>query len=120
MVVVGRAQVSSCPPGSGTPSGQCLIVLGHASLCWGSEQWNSFSTPPHGIGQWVVELLLCTASMPWAIGSETPSVHCLTALGQWAVELLLCTVCGVPWCGVPKAPLPKGKDHTRKCKTGGP
>ena len=55
-------------------------------------------------GQWAVQLLQCTASLPWgsgqcnsyktlphcpgAVGSATPTMHCLTALGQWAVQLL--------------------------------
>ena len=48
-------------------------------------------------GQWAVQLLQCTASLPWgsgqwnscsalphcpgAVGNGTPVVHCLTALG---------------------------------------
>ena len=55
-------------------------------------------------GQWAVELLLYTASLPkgsgqWkscnalphclgVVGSGTPAMHCLTACGQWAVELV--------------------------------
>ena len=58
-------------------------------------------------GQWAVQLVQCTASLPWgsgqwnscnalphclgAVDSATPAMHCLTALGQWAVELLQCT-----------------------------
>ena len=58
-------------------------------------------------GQWAMELLQCTASLPggigqWnscnalphclgAVGSATPAMHCLTAWGRWAVELLQCT-----------------------------
>ena len=58
------------------------------------------------LGQWAVELLQCTASLPGgsgqrnscnalphclgAVGSETPAMHCLTAWGQWAVQLLQC------------------------------
>ena len=50
------------------------------------------------LGQWAVELLQCTASLPGgsgqcnscnalprrlgAVGSGTPAMHCLTALGQ--------------------------------------
>ena len=64
------------------------------------------------LGQWAVELLLYTASLPWgsgegsffctlphctgAVGSGTPSIYCLTALGQWAVALLLFTA-SLPW-----------------------
>ena len=58
-------------------------------------------------GQWVVQLLQCTTSLPggsgqWnscntlphrlgAVGSGPPAMHCLTAWGQWAVDLLQCT-----------------------------
>ena len=62
---------------------------------------------PTAWGQWVVQLLQCTTSLPggsgqWnscntlphrlgAVGSGTPAMHCRTAWGQWAVELLQCT-----------------------------
>ena len=68
--------------GSGTPAMHCLTA----------------------VGQWAVELLQCTASLPpgsgqcnscstlphclGAVGSGTPAMHCLTAWGQWAVDLL--------------------------------
>ena len=55
-------------------------------------------------GQWAVELLQCTASLPrgsgqcnscnalphclGAVGNATPAMHCLTALWQWTVQLL--------------------------------
>ena len=58
-------------------------------------------------GQRAVQLLQCTASLPWgsrqcnscnalphclgAVGSATPAMHCLTAWGQWTVQLLQCT-----------------------------
>ena len=58
-------------------------------------------------GQWAVQLLQCTASVPGgsgqcnscnalphcpgAVGSGTPATHCLTAWEQWAVQLLQCT-----------------------------
>ena len=48
-------------------------------------------------GQWAVELLQCTASLPGAVGTRTSAMHYLTAWGQWAVELLQCS-----------APLPGG------------
>ena len=57
-------------------------------------------------GQWAVELLSCTASLPWGIGqwnscnalthcvgvvsSASPSMHCRTAWRRWAVEHLQC------------------------------
>ena len=59
-------------------------------------------------GQWAVELVQCTATLPggsgqrnscyalphslWAVGNGTSAMHCLTAWGQWAVELLQCCV----------------------------
>ena len=67
-------------------------------------------------GEWAVQLLQCTASLPGgsghcnsrnalphcprAMGSETPAMHCRTASGQWAVQLLQCT-----------ASLPGGSGH---------
>ena len=52
---------------------------------------------PTAWGQWAVQLLQCTAPLPWgsrqrnscnamphclgAVGSATPAMHCLTALG---------------------------------------
>ena len=88
--------------------------------CRGSRQWNSFCSllhylgamgsgipPVHcltALGQWVVELLLYSTSLPWGSGqwnsystmphclramcSGTPAVHSHTALGHWVVELL--------------------------------
>ena len=50
---------------------QCI-----ASLSGGSGQWNCCNALPH---------------CPWAVGSATPAMHCLTARGQWAVQLLQCT-----------------------------
>ena len=62
---------------------------------------------PTAWGQWAVELLQCTASLPggsgqWnscnalphclgAVDSATPAMHRLTAVGQWAVTLPQCT-----------------------------
>ena len=59
---------------------------------------------PTAWGQWAVELLQCTASLPGgsgqrnscntlphclgAVGSATPAIQCLTAWGQWAVQPL--------------------------------
>ena len=63
-------------------------------------------------GQWAVELLQCTASLPGgsgqcnscnalphcpgAVGSTTPAMHRLTAWGQWTAQLLQCTA-SLPW-----------------------
>ena len=118
----GSGQWNSCnaPPqrlgavGSATPAMHCLTALGavdsgtpamHCLTAW---------------GQWAVELLQCTASLPGgsgqcnpcnapphcpgAVGSETPAMHCLTAWGQRAVELLRCT-----------APLPGGSGQRNSC-----
>ena len=75
------------------PRGQWAVelLLYTASLPGGSGQWNSCNALPHcpgavgsgtpaiqcrtAWGQWVVEPLQCTASLPW---------------GQWAVDLLQC------------------------------
>ena len=84
---VGNATLASALPhcsgavGSGTPAMNCLIAC----------------------GQWVVELLLCTATLsegsglwnccnalPHPVGSTTPAVHGRTAWGRRAVELLQC------------------------------
>ena len=87
--------------GSRIPAMHCLTALGalgsatpamHCLTAW---------------GQWTVELLQCSASLPWgsgqwnscnalphclgAVGSPTLAMHCLTALGQRAVQLLQCT-----------------------------
>ena len=83
-----------CPQavGSATPAMHCLTALGavdsatpamHCLTAW---------------GQWAVQLLQCTASLPGgtghrnscnalphclgAVDSATPAMHCLTALGQ--------------------------------------
>ena len=82
-----------------------------------SGQWNSCNTVPRCLGaagtavhvmqgpsawgQWAVQLLQCTASLPWsggpwnscdtpphcpgALGCATPAIHCLTTWvsGQW-------------------------------------
>ena len=59
-----------------------------------------------GRGQWAVDLLQRTATLPggcgqcnssyalphclWAVGSGAPAIHRQTAWGQWAVEILQC------------------------------
>ena len=53
-----------------------------ATLLRVSGQWDSCNSLPRCLG---------------AVGSATPSMHCLTAWGHWAMELVLCT-----------APLPRG------------
>ena len=96
-----------------------LIFLPFLTLC-AFQLSASFFALPHCLGTvgsgspavhyliaggsgWVVELLLCTASMPggsgqwnslcalphWvgALGSGSCAVHCLAAEGQWAMEL---------------------------------
>ena len=79
----------------------CLSAWGQRTVqllqCIASLPW----------GQWAVQPLQCTASLPLgsgqcnsgnavphcpgAVGSGTPTMHCLTAWGQWAVEVLRCT-----------------------------
>ena len=72
-----------------------------ASLHGGSGHWNSCKAPPHCLGavhgatpathrlaawgQWAVELLQRTGSLPGAVGSGALALHCRTAGGQWAV-----------------------------------
>ena len=89
-----------CPGtvGSATPAMHGLTALGAAG---------SATPATHCLtawGQWAVQLLQCTASLPGgsgqcnscnalprclgAVGSATSAMHCLTALGQLAVELL--------------------------------
>ena len=89
------------------------------------------------LGQWAVELLQCTASLPGgsgqcnscnalphclgAVGSATPAMHCLTAWGQWAVELLQYTAtlpggsgqCSS--CNALTASLPRGSGQCNSC-----
>ena len=99
-----------------TPVHDHTGYIGLSTFC------NSCNAPPHCLwavgsgtlamhrhtacGQWAVELLLCTATVPggngqwnsynalphclWVVGSGTPAMHRHTACGQWAVELLLC------------------------------
>ena len=66
-------------------------------------------------GQWAVQLLQYTASVPggrgqWnscnalshslgAVGSATLVIHCHTAWGRWTVELLQCVQCAGPSAG---------------------
>ena len=51
-----------------------LQFLQHtASLPGGPGHWHSYNTMPYYLG---------------AVGSATPTTHCLSALGQWAVQLL--------------------------------
>ena len=77
-----------------------------ASLSWGHGQCSPCNALPHCLGavgnatpalhcptawgQWAVQLLQCTASLPGAVGSatpamhsETPVMHCPTGSGQW-------------------------------------
>ena len=116
-------QCNSCNAlGRATPAMHSAVQLLQctASLPWGSGQCNSCNALPHRLGavgsatpamlcvgamgsatptilpasgQWAVEHLQRTASLPLphclgAVGSATPAMHCLTACGQWAVELL--------------------------------
>ena len=93
------------PGGSGQCNSNSCNALSH---CLGAV--GGATSTMHGLtawGQWAVELLQYTASLPWgsgqwnsfnalphclgAVGSATPAMHCLTAWGQWAVQLLQCT-----------------------------
>ena len=71
--------------GSATSAMHCLTAWGQ----WAVELLSSTTTLPRGSGQ----CNSCNA-LPHclgAVGSATPAIHCLTALGPWAVELLQCT-----------------------------
>ena len=61
---------------------------------------------PGARGQWAVDLLQCTASLPGAVGSGPPATHRLTAWGQWVVDLLQYT-----------ASLPGGSGQWTSCYT---
>ena len=77
---------------------------------------------PNAWGQWAVDLLQYTASLPggrgqWiscntlphclgAVGSGLPATDCLTAWGQWAVGILQFT-----------ASLPEGSERSASCNT---
>ena len=94
---------------------EAMVRASHALLCltaW--RQWVLHTSTTHYLaapGQWAVELLLNTASLPggsgqwsfrsWcyalpvclgAVGSGIPATHCLTAWGQWVVGSLQHTV----------------------------
>ena len=78
--------------GSGTPTTHCVTA------------W----------GQWAVEPLQCTASLPG--GSDQLDSCGVVWCGVVWCGVVWCGVvwcgvvwCGVVWCGVPKALLPKGK-----------
>ena len=90
---------------SGNQTMMGIVALPH---CLGAAD---SATPamhcPTAWGQWAVQLLQYTASLPWgsrqcnsrnalphclgAVDSATPAMHCPTAWGQWAVQLLQCT-----------------------------
>ena len=82
---------------SATPAIHCLTA-------WGQWAVKPLQYPALLPGEWPVQLLQCTASLPrgsgqwnsWntlphyrgAVGNGTPAIQCLTAWGQWAVQLL--------------------------------
>ena len=110
----GSGQCNSCialPHCLGAVGGATPAMQRHtATLPVGPQAVGSATPATHchtACGQWAVELLQCTATLPggsgrcnsynaaphclWAVGSGTPPTHCHTASGQWAVELLQCT-----------------------------
>ena len=81
------APAMHCPAASGQRAVHPLQCLATPPWCRG--QWISCNTLPHclrGSGQWnsCNTLPHCLG----AVGSATPTMHCLTAWGQWALELL--------------------------------
>ena len=104
-ILVPGHQISSrctvCGTGASAP---------HRLHLWPREEsWTGGGRGGPGVtrGQWAVQLLQCTASLPWgsrqcnscnalphclgAVGSATPAMYCLTTWGQWTVQLLRCT-----------------------------
>ena len=71
------------------------------------KEQSSCNALPQCLRQWAVQLLQCTASLPWgggnrnpcnilphslwAVGNGTRAMHCHSAWRKWAVELLPCT-----------------------------
>ena len=127
---VGSGQCNSC-------NGRGTLVVGSATLAMGRELLLWTASLPASLpgavgggapamhchiacGQWAVQLLQCTASLPrgsgqWnscnalphclgVVGTITPIMHCLTAWGLWAVQLLQCT-----------ASLPGGSGQCNSC-----
>ena len=101
--------------GSGTPAMQCLTAWRcSAKSCnplphclWAMGSGTRARHRHTASGQWAVELLQCTASLPGghghcnscnalphclgAVDSANPAMHCLTSWGPWVVQLLQCT-----------------------------
>ena len=97
---------------TGTLAVHCLIALGHWAvevLGSGSPgQWKSCWTVPHYLGAVGSASLAancvthCHSLGP--VGSETPTLHYLTAWGQWTADLVQLT-----------ASLPGGSAHWNSC-----
>ena len=116
---------SSCSSGGKTEDSLGRACVGpprddaKAHRTWDRGRRSS-SSSSSSWGQWAVQLLQCSGSLPWgsgqwnscnalphcpwAVGSATPAMHCPTAWGQWAVQLLQCT-----------APLPRGSGEWNSC-----
>ena len=76
---------------------KACITLPHHAEAMGSETRTTHSLS--ALGQWALELLQCTALLPWGsgrctscnaqphclgvVGSATPEIFCLTSRGQW-------------------------------------
>ena len=140
----GSGQCNSCHTlphclgavGSGTPAMRGPTSWGDGESCPGGGRCQK-SGPPAihchtAWGQWAVELLQRTASLPggsgqWnscyalphclgAVGSATPAMHCPTAWGQWAV--MHCLTAWGQWAVqfVPyTASLPGGSGQWNSC-----
>ena len=108
-------------------------VQSHTAV--GSGRWGPRDCLPLGSGtllhtawgQWAVELLLFTASLPWGSG-QWNSFCPLTAQGHWAGELLPFTASlhrgsGQRWCGVVCRrrcyQMAKGRDVYQRAKVNG-
>ena len=123
--------------GSGTPVMRGPISWGDGESCPGGGRCLKSGTPPMHChtawGQWAVQLMQCTTSLPggsgqWnscnalphclgSVGNAILAVHCHTAWGRRTVEILQCAGppaggtgvvwCGVVWCGVVWCGVPK-------------
>ena len=71
--------------GIGTPAMHCLTAWGQ----WAVELLLYTASLPGGSGQWTSCNIL--PHCPGATGGGPPAMHCPTAWGQWAVDLLQCT-----------------------------
>ena len=94
-----------CPLPPGSEYHEVVYCRSCTAHCPQAVQYTALL--PTACGQWGLELVLCTATLPGgtepcnscntlphcpgSTGGATPAMHCHTAWGQWAVQLLQCT-----------------------------